>query len=97
MINSKINSRSLHIITSTINIPYFLVSILENAKKYKEKNFKIYVIGDLKTPKEAKRYCEKLSKKYNNFVKYLSVTDQEKLLKEYPLLVKFIPKNLQNM
>tara|TARA_Y100001970_G_scaffold283328_1_gene398165 strand:+ start:53 stop:1267 length:1215 start_codon:yes stop_codon:yes gene_type:complete len=93
MNNSKKNLRSLHIITSTINIPYFLVSILENARKYKEKNFKIFVIGDLKTPKEAKSYCEKLSKKYNSFVKYLSVSDQEKLLKKYPLLVKFIPKN----
>ena len=31
----------LHIITSTINIPYFLETILKNAKKYNEKNFKM--------------------------------------------------------
>ena len=60
MNSSKKNLHPLHIITSTINIPTFLVSILENAKKYKEKNFKIYVIGDLKTPKGARNYCEKL-------------------------------------
>ena len=91
---SKKNSRNpLHIITSTINIPYFLETILKNAKKYNEKNFKIFVIGDLKTPQAAEKYCKGLSNKYNVFVKYLSVSDQEKLLKKYPKLIKFIPKN----
>ena len=91
-ISSK-SKKSLHIITSTINVPYFLDSILKNAKTYGEKNFKIYVIGDLKTPSQAGNYCSNLSKKYKAFVKYYSVKKQEELLKAYPLLTKFIPKN----
>lgn len=83
----------LHIVTSTINVPFFLESILKNAKQYKEKNFKVFVIGDLKTPLQSEQYCEKLSKKYKVFIKYLSISDQEKILKKYPLLIKFIPKN----
>ena len=70
MYSKKNSSNPLHIITSTINIPYFLESILKNAKKYNEKNFKIFVIGDLKTPQAAEKYCKGLSNKYKVFVKY---------------------------
>ena len=93
MYSKKNSSNPLHIITSTINIPYFLETILKNAKKYNEKNFKIFVIGDLKTPQAAEKYCKGLSNKYKVFVKYAFVSDQEKLLKKYPKLIKFIPKN----
>ena len=52
------------IVTTTINIPYFLDDFSKNAIKYNHENIKFYIIGDLKTPKEIKNYLNKLSLNY---------------------------------
>ena len=51
------------IITTTINIPFFLNKILQNVLKEK-KNKKIItiVIGDKKTPKKINQFCKKIEK-----------------------------------
>ena len=49
------------ILTTTINIPYFLNDILRNVKKFKHKNTYVVVIADKKTPLKAKTYCKSIS------------------------------------
>tara|TARA_B100000989_G_scaffold112897_1_gene82920 strand:- start:907 stop:2100 length:1194 start_codon:yes stop_codon:yes gene_type:complete len=84
------------IITTTINIPTFLEGICKNLKKYKHRKDKnsIIVIGDLKTPKEALGYCNKLSKKFGYKILFMDIKFQNKFfLKKYKKLYKFFPLN----
>ena len=81
------------LVTSTINIPFFLEGICDNAKKYNFNDYSILVIGDVKTPVEAKQYCSKLSKKFKNELFYLDIKDQENYLEEFKDIFDFIPLN----
>ena len=81
------------LVTSTINVPFFLEGICDNAKKYNFNDYSILVIGDVKTPVEAKQYCRKLSKKFKNELFYLDIKDQENYLEEFKDIFDFIPLN----
>ena len=84
------------IITTTINIPTFLNGICKNLKKFKHSKNKniIIVIGDLKTPKQTKNYCKKLSNNYGYKIIFLDVKLQNKFFnKNYKKLYKFFPLN----
>ena len=81
-----------YLVTSTVNIPYFLEDILKNSRKYK-RDFVGVVIGDKKTPNDAKNYCKMLNKKYKSDIRYFDIFDQNKILKNYSKILKFIPYN----
>ena len=85
--------KKLSIVTTTINIPYFLVNILDNAKKNKEDIFSIYVIADLKTPIEAKKFCNDIEKKYDCKIYYLDIDQQRLALEAYEGLYELFPYN----
>ena len=81
------------ILTTTINIPYFLENILSNVKKFKHKNVFVVVVTDKKTPVEAEEYCLKTSKKYNIKIDYFDVEKQKRFFKKYPRIFNLIPYN----
>src|SRR3954471_12275146 len=73
------------IVTTTINVPVLLEEYIKNTIKYKH-DCMFIIIGDKKTPAEAKVYCMGLKKTYNVDLEYLDVEDQEKYLKRFPEL-----------
>ncbi len=73
------------IVTTTINVPKLLEDYVKNVKKYKHDCIFI-IIGDKKTPPEAKLYCLGLQKKYKVSIEYLDPEEQEKYLKRFPEL-----------
>ncbi len=81
------------ILTTTINIPYFLDSLIKNIKKFKHKNVYIVIITDKKTPNGAKKYCKKISKKFNFRIDYLDLKFQKRFFKKYPKIFKLFPYN----
>ncbi len=81
------------IVTSTINIPEFLDTICKNAADHARKDFTIYVINDVKSPRGAKSYCEKVGRKYGVKILCLDIEDQVKALREHKELLDIIPLN----
>lgn len=81
------------ILTTTINVPYFLNNLLKNIKKYKHSNSYVVVIADKKTPSEAKNYCNKLSKIHKLRIDYLDVDFQKKYFKKDKKLFNLFPYN----
>ena len=63
------------VVTTTINIPYFLEDLSHNAQKFKHSNIKFYIIGDLKTPLEIKDYIKELSLKFNFELEFYEFTE----------------------
>lgn len=80
------------IVVTTINVPKLLE---KHAKDVATNNSNCFfvVVGDKKTPKEARTYCEKLSKKTGVEIVFLDILVQEKYLKRFPELKKHIPYN----
>ena len=84
------------ILCTTINVPTFLEPLCSNIKKfYHNKNTIILIIGDMKTPTEAKSYCKKISKKFKIEIIYFGIEEQNKFFqnKKYRSLYKIFPKN----
>jgi hypothetical protein len=81
------------ILTTTINIPYFLDNILTNLKRFKHKDVFVLVVTDKKTPSLAKNYCVKVSKKYKIRIDYFDIDKQKKFFKKYPKIFSQIPFN----
>jgi len=81
------------ILTTTINIPYFLNDILRNVKKFKHKNTYVVVIADKKTPLKAKTYCKSISKKFNIRIDYLDIEFQKNYFRNDKSLLKLFPFN----
>ncbi len=82
------------LITTTINVPTFLDKILKNIFKNKKNNKLVcLVIGDKKTPTNARSYCRKLEKKYKTTLKYFDIKDQDKYFKTFKDLYKMFPYN----
>lgn len=80
------------IVTTTINVPVLLAKYIDDVKKHKRDCFFV-VIGDKKTPPEAKTYCEQLGKKKGVEMIFMDVADQEVYLKRFPELAAHIPWN----
>ncbi len=81
------------ILTTTINVPYFLENLFKNIKKFKHKNTYVVVIADKKTPIAAKHYCRKVSKKFNIRVDYLDVSFQKKYFRNHKRILNLFPYN----
>jgi len=84
-----------YIVVTTIRVPVFLRDILENASAHghQKDTFSILVIGDVKTPPEAKELCIQLASEFGRVIEYFTIADQERELAEYPGLLELIPKN----
>ena len=67
----------IYVVTTTINVPTFLkdIAFLKDICE-EDDNFEVIVIGDVKTPKEARAYCKKLG------ARYLNIEDQRKAIPE---------------
>lgn len=81
------------IVTTTINVPVLLEAYIKNALKYKHKDVGFIVIGDKKTPPEAKTFCLKLARKFPYEMIFQDVNDQAVYLKQYPELAAHLPYN----
>jgi len=83
------------LVTTTINIPFFLEGILKNYKKNKSKfNFQIIVIGDKKTPFAINKFLNRLKTKYLKNIIYYDIKKQDKFFKKkYNKIYKLFPYN----
>jgi len=73
------------IITTTINVPVLFRDYMKNVKDLGHDCFFV-VIGDKKTPAEAKSYCLDLGKEFDLPMTFLDVADQEEYLNKHPEL-----------
>lgn len=84
------------LVLTTINVPNLLIGYADNFEKYGHKSeVGIIVIGDKKTPEEAKEPIHQL-KKRGFQAKYLDIPAQEDWLRKYPDLKAIIPYNSDN-
>ena len=81
------------VVSTSIRVPEMLEGYCRNAKLYRHKNIEMLMIGDKKTPREARQFCNQLSATYHVPVQYLGIEEQEQALKDYPQLSKIIPYN----
>jgi len=84
------------ILTTTINVPFFLKGICNNIIQYKHdiKKIEILVLGDVKTPKKTYKFCKKLQDKTKIQIKYIDVNEQDRFLKKkFNNFIKFFPRN----
>ena len=78
---------SLTVVTTTIHVPTFLSAYARNAKQYgSEVNF--IVVGDLKTPPEARGFCATVPN-----CEYMGREEQDEYLKGFPELAGHLPWN----
>lgn len=86
----------ISLITTTINYPELLVEYAKDIKKFnkEKKNEIIFIIaGDKKTPNKTISLCTTIEKKYEIKTLYLSVLEQNKYLKNYKYLKKYLKWN----
>lgn len=76
------------IVTTTIHIPTFLTAYEKNIQRYGHENVDFIVIGDKKTPPEARAFCETISN-----CQYIGLMGQDRYLQRYPQLLAHIPHN----
>ncbi|MBI3046076.1 MAG: hypothetical protein HYY86_00815 [Candidatus Harrisonbacteria bacterium] len=81
------------IVTTTINVPVLLKDYINNFKKHGHKDTECIVVGDKKTPLEAKIFCKELSRKTDVPIHFFNVADQAVYLKKYPELEKHLVFN----
>src|SRR6266550_1142185 len=73
------------IVTTTIHVPYFLKAYADDALRYgHDVNF--IVIGDNKTPKEARTFCETIPN-----CAYQGIFEQAVYMQKFPELARHIP------
>lgn len=85
-----------YVVVTTINVPHLLKEYADNFEKFGHKNeVGFIVIGDLKTPKEAKNVCDELQSRGFDAT-YMDVEAQREWLKRFPELDKIIPYNSDN-
>ncbi len=87
-----VNKKKYSIVTTTINVPVLLEEYVKDIINHKHKCFFV-VIGDKKTPIEAKKHCEDLSKKTGMEIVFMDVEDQRKYLRDFPELDEHIQYN----
>jgi hypothetical protein len=81
------------IVSTSIRVPKMLEDYCKNAVKFQHKDVEMFMIGDKKTPSEARQFCENLTSVYNIPVHYLGIEEQEEALKDYPMLKEIVPYN----
>lgn len=87
--------KKISLVTTTINVPFFLEGILKNYKKNRKGfELEIFVIGDIKTPKSISSYINKLQKKYLKNIFYFDIKKQDHFFKKkYKKIYKLFPYN----
>lgn len=81
------------IISTSIRVPKMLEDYCRNAISFQHRDIEMFMIGDKKTPLEARQFCERLTSTYGTPVHYLGVEEQEEALKDYPRLKEIVPYN----
>lgn len=81
------------LITTTINVPYLLTDYVNDFIKYGHKDVEIIVAGDIKTPPEAKDFCEALCITSGVKIHYLGIPEQHDFLDKFPTYKSFLPWN----
>lgn len=87
------DQRPTAILTTTIRVPVFLEELVANAVRYGHRDTFCIVMGDEKTPAEARPFCESLSAKTGIPVRYFDLALQEETLKDFPELLDVVPHN----
>lgn len=83
-------------VLTTINVPNLLSGYADNFEKYGHQGeVGFIIIGDLKTPAEAKESVEKIRKRGFE-AEYWDIPQQEEWLKKFPDLKQIIPYNSDN-
>lgn len=85
--------RKTAVVSTTIRVPAMLEGYCRNANIYHHDNIKMFIIGDKKTPPEARQFCKGLSSTYHIPVQYLGIEEQEQAIRAYPKLLEIIPYN----
>jgi hypothetical protein len=85
--------KSFCIITTTINTPHLLRQYVLDSAQFGRRLEQLIVIGDLKTPTEAKEYCDALSREFHLPIRFVSADNQKDLLKQWPVFAEFLPWN----
>lgn len=85
--------KKVSIVTTTINVPVLLRDYVFNIKKHKHEDVNFVVVADKKTPLAAEDFCRNLATESGFDIKYFSVAEQEKYLKDFPELAAEIPYN----
>ena len=80
------------IVTTTINVPRALEKYAQNFKFFGHANVDFIVIGDKKTPPEARGCCAAISDRYYP-CEYLGIEEQRSYLERFPALWNHIPFN----
>ena len=84
---------NIAVVTTTINVPHFLEDYCKDFKIHNHTDVIFIIIGDKKTPDEAKSYCERLAERYEYAVEYYDVTQQRSYLAGFPELDAYLPYN----
>lgn len=84
--------RTTVVVLTTIRVPEALEGYCYNANFYRQ-HIKMLVVGDKKTPQQARAFCHQLSSTYPILVQYLGIEEQEQALKAYPKLLEIVPYN----
>lgn len=75
-------------------MPVFLKGVAANIAAHRhEREVSIAVIGDEKTPPEARAFCRDIAEKFRIPTTYLDLADQERALAPYPELITLVPHN----
>lgn len=80
------------IVTTTIYVPQALEKYAQNARFYGHSDVDFIVIGDKKTPPEARGCCEGIAARHYP-CEYLDIEDQRSYLERFPELWNHIPFN----
>jgi len=80
------------IVTTTINVPKVLDKYARNAQFYGHSDLSFVVIGDKKTPVEARSFCSGIAADLFP-CEYLGIEDQQSYLERYPALWRHLPFN----
>src|SRR5438132_13280317 len=75
------DSRTVALVTTTINVPRCLEAYLENIEKHGHgERVALIVVGDRKTPPATAEYLSDLDKRFAARVTYLDVSAQQRFL-----------------
>lgn len=79
------------LVTTTINVPHLLLAYADNAARFGHNNLDIVVVGDKKTPEDARALCAQVDARVS--CTYMDVAAQEAFLAPYGALAAHIPYN----
>lgn len=79
------------IATTTIRVPKLIEDCAPKIARYHKEDVAWYIMGDTKTPPEARQLCETVSEKAGMLIRYFNIKDQEERLKDWPELLGLVP------